>query len=34
MDRVGEVGGRASERQVAGIYGTCFIAGSLARVRV
>ena len=30
VDRIGEVGDRASERQAAGVYGTCYTAGSLA----
>ena len=30
--RIGEVGDRASEGQVAKVYETCFPAGSLARV--
>ena len=32
MDRVGEAGDRASEGQATGVYGKCFIAGSLVRV--
>ena len=31
MDRIGEVGDGASEGQVAGVYGTDFTVGSLAR---
>ena len=31
VDRIGEVGDRASERQAAGVYGPGFTAGSLAR---
>ena len=32
VDGIGEVGDRASEGQAAGVYGTGFTAGSLARV--
>ena len=32
VDMIGEVGGRASEGQAAGVYGTGFTARSLARV--
>ena len=31
VDRIGEVGDRASERQAAGVYGAGFTAKSLAR---
>ena len=33
VDRIGEVDGRASEGHAAGMYGTAFTAGSLARIR-
>ena len=32
VDRISEVGDRANEVQTAGVHGTGFIAGSLARV--
>ena len=32
LDRIGEIGDRASEGQAAGVYGAGFTAGSLARV--
>ena len=32
VDRIDEVGDRASEVHTSGVYGTCFTAGSLARV--
>ena len=32
MDRIGEIGGRANERQAAGEYGIGFTVGSLARI--
>ena len=31
VNRIGEVGDRASEAQAAGVYGTSFTAGSLTR---
>ena len=34
VERIDEVGDRASEGQAAGVYGTSFTAGSLARVCV
>ena len=31
VDRIGQVGDRANERQAAGVYGTGFTVGSLAK---
>ena len=31
VDRIGEIGDRASEEQAAGVYGAGFTAGTLAR---
>ena len=32
VDRIGQVGDRANERQAAGVYGTGFTVGSMAKV--